>query len=310
MRNVLITGGTGSLGTNLTNKILHKYNVESITVFSRDEERQYMAKANLPDAVKHYVKFVIGDVRDIDAVKSVIKGVDTIFHAAALKQVPLCENQPLEAVKTNILGVQNVIDAIRYTDNNVSRLIGVSTDKACEPINTMGMSKSIMERLLLKSDLNIKVAIARYGNVINSRGSVIPLFNMLGSSGKNIPLTDASMTRFLMSLDESSDTILYTAENALNREIIVPNIPSASMLDLAELFAERYSVDIDNIGVRPGEKLHEILISETESYNTIYDTKYYHITSREQKAPTSLCSKDHVMSKKALKARLTSEGIL
>ena len=264
-KTLLITGGTGSFG----NAVLRRYidsEVREIRVFSRDEKKQEDMRIALKS---DKVKFYIGDVRSYDAVEDAMRGVDYVFHAAALKQVPSCEFYPMEAVRTNVLGAENVMRAAIY--NRVKRCVVLSTDKAVYPINAMGLSKAMMEKLMVaKSRLcdpgETVLCATRYGNVMASRGSVIPLFLEQIMNGRPITVTDPSMTRFMMSLDESVDLVQYAFEHARPGDIFVQKAPAATVGDLAEAMRQllRTATEVKVIGTRHGEKLYESLVSREE----------------------------------------------
>ena len=262
---LLITGGTGSFGNAVLQRFLHSDFAE-IRVFSRDEKKQEDMRIALKS---DKVKFYIGDVRDYDSVHDATQGVDYVFHAAALKQVPSCEFYPMEAVRTNVLGAENVMRAA--IAQGVSRCVVLSTDKAVYPINAMGMSKAMMEKVMVgKSRLcdpgKTVLSATRYGNVMASRGSVIPLFLSQLQAGKALTITDPNMTRFLMSLEESVDLVLYAFENARAGDIFVQKAPASTVGDLAQALREllRRSDEIKIIGTRHGEKLYESLVSREE----------------------------------------------
>lgn len=276
---LLITGGTGSFGHAVLQKFLNT-DIKEIRIFSRDEKKQDdMRLAFLNDKLKFY----IGDVRDFDSVTQAMKGVDYVFHAAALKQVPSCEFYPLEAVRTNILGTENVLSAA--IANNVSRVIVLSTDKAVYPINAMGMSKAMAEKIVvaksrqLDSEKESVLCCTRYGNVMASRGSVIPLFVNQIKLGQPITITDPTMTRFLMSLKESVDLVIHAFTNTTQGDIFVQKAPAATMQDLAVALKEIFnsSVPLRIIGTRHGEKLYESLISREEMAHAIDMGRYYRI---------------------------------
>jgi UDP-N-acetylglucosamine 4,6-dehydratase len=278
-KKLLITGGTGSFGHAVLRNFLNS-EVDEIRIFSRDEKKQDdMRLAFSSDKLKFY----IGDVRDYSSISLAMNGVDFVFHAAALKQVPSCEFYPLEAVKTNILGTENVISAA--VQNNVSRMVVLSTDKAVYPINAMGMSKALSEKItvarsrLLSSSSGPILCATRYGNVMASRGSVIPLFVNQIKSGQPITITDPAMTRFLMSLDESVDLVIHAFSNASQGDIFVQKAPAATVQDLALALKEIFnsSVPIRVIGTRHGEKLYESLISREEMAHAIEMNRYYRI---------------------------------
>lgn len=263
---LLITGGTGSFGNAVLRRFLHS-DVEEIRIFSRDEKKQ-------DDLRKHYasdkLKFYVGDVRDYQSVVNAVRGVDHIFHAAALKQVPSCEFHPLEAVKTNILGTENVLEAA--LNAGVSRIVCLSTDKAVYPINAMGISKAMMEKVMVAKSRGLErsgavVCGTRYGNVMASRGSVIPLFVDLLLAGKPLTITDPSMTRFMMTLDDAVDLVLFAFEHGTNGDIFVHKAPAATIEVLAQALRELFDKPghpINVIGTRHGEKLYETLLSREE----------------------------------------------
>ena len=264
-KTLLITGGTGSFGNAVLN-IFHKLSPKEIRIFSRDEKKQEdMRKIYNKDNIKFY----IGDVRDYQSVNRSMIDVDYVFHAAALKQVPSCEFYPFEAVKTNILGTENIIQAASYY--NVKKVVVLSTDKAVYPINAMGMSKAIAEKIMsaharLNPNNSTIVCATRYGNVMGSRGSVIPLFIKQLKSGKKITVTDPNMTRFLMSLKDSVNLVLFAFQNAKQGDLFVQKSPATNMGNLAEAISEIYNkkTNIRVIGTRHGEKLYETLVSREE----------------------------------------------
>ena len=275
---LLITGGTGSFGNAVVNKFLNSDFAE-IRVFSRDEKKQEDMRLALKSGK---VKFYIGDVRDYDSVHDALRGVDYVFHAAALKQVPSCEFYPMEAVRTNVLGAENVMRAA--IANEVQRCVVLSTDKAVYPINAMGISKAMMEKLMVaKARLcdpgKTVLSATRYGNVMASRGSVIPLFLQQLQQGKPLTITDPNMTRFLMSLDESVDLVLYAFENAQSGDIFVQKAPASSVGNLAQAIKEllRSATEIKIIGTRHGEKLYESLVSREEMAHADDLGGYYRI---------------------------------
>jgi UDP-glucose 4-epimerase len=275
-KTLLITGGTGSFG----NAVLEKFlltNISEIRIFSRDEKKQ--------DEMRHHysnnkIKFYIGDVRDQESLDSAMRGVDYVFSAAALKQVPSCEFYPLEAVKTNVFGTANTIDAA--IKNNVKNVVVLSTDKSVYPINAMGMSKAMMEKVMVAKSRNLNydqtiLTGTRYGNVMASRGSVIPLFIELIKKGLPITITDPNMTRFMMSLPEAVDLVLFAFENGEQGDIFVQKSPAASVLVLANALKEIFSAknEIKIIGTRHGEKQHEALLSKEEYHNSIDMGNYF-----------------------------------
>ena len=264
-KTLLITGGTGSFGNVVLNGLIDS-NFKEIRIFSRDEKKQEDMRIKYMNSK---LKFYIGDVRDFDSVSNAMLGVDYVFHAAALKQVPSCEFFPLEATKTNVYGTANVIKAA--VNNNVKRVVCLSTDKAAYPINAMGISKALMEKVAIAASRNIPeggpiICVTRYGNVMASRGSVIPLFINQIKSGGNLTVTDPNMTRFLMSLDEAVDLVLYAFKNGNQGDLYVQKSPASTVGDLAEAVKEIYNYDkeIKIIGTRHGEKLYETLLTKEE----------------------------------------------
>ena len=264
-KTILITGGTGSFGSTLC-KYLIKKNVKEIRIFSRDEKKQDDMRKEIRDK---RVKFLLGDIRDFESVMDSCRGIDFLFHAAALKQVPSCEFYPLEAIKSNILGTENVLKAA--IDNGVKKVVCLSTDKAVYPINAMGLTKALMEKLMTaKSKLvnpnNSLFCATRYGNVMASRGSVIPLFIRQAKLGKALTVTDPNMTRFLMSLDDSIDLVLYAFSSANQGDIFIQKAPASTVGDLAQAIIDIFNSksEIKIIGTRHGEKLYESLLSKEE----------------------------------------------
>ncbi|MHC1680313.1 MAG: polysaccharide biosynthesis protein [Methanomassiliicoccales archaeon] len=292
-KKVLITGGTGSLGKVLVRRILSGEfgTPKQVVILSRDEAKQhfmrmeYLNKTTSTDEViyqnfQRALSFRIGDVRDYHSVASALKGIDIVFNAAALKQVPTCEYFPYEAVQTNIGGPENIVRAIRENDLPVETVVGISTDKACKPVNVMGMTKAIQERVFIRANLecpDTRFVCVRYGNVLASRGSVIPLFHDQIRSGGPVTLTDKGMTRFLLSLDQAVDTIFAAVKGAKPGETYIPRVPSAKMVDIADALIDGRKIKKKFTGIRPGEKLHEILISEEEAHRSIDRGNYYAI---------------------------------
>ena len=273
-KKILVTGATGSFGNAFVNEILKSYyDINKIIVFSRDELKQTEMKARISPSKVKKVRFFLGDIRDLQRLNLALKEVDIIVHAAALKHVPVSEYNPTEFIKTNITGSQNIVEA--SLNNNVKNVIALSTDKAVSPLNLYGATKLVADKLftsanLLKGKNKIKFSVVRYGNVFGSRGSVIPLFLKLKSKD-NFPITDSNMTRFNISLEDSVKLVIWSLKNNLGGEIFVPKIPSYRILDLAKSIKENFKYNI--IGIRPGEKIHEELISKADSLNT-YDLKY------------------------------------
>lgn len=277
-KTLLITGGTGSFGNAVLSRFL-KTKIGEIRVFSRDEKKQ--------DEMRHYynndkIKFYIGDVRDLNSLNSAMRGVDYVFSAAALKQVPSCEFYPLEAVQTNVIGTSNTIDSA--IQSGVKRLIVLSTDKAVYPINAMGMSKAMMEKVMVAKSRNLSIDFTnlsgtRYGNVMASRGSVIPLFVDLIKKGLPITVTDPEMTRFMMTLDEAVDLVLFAFKHSEQGDIFVQKSPASTILDLAEVIMDIFNCnnEIKIIGTRHGEKLYESLLSREENVKAIDLGEYFRI---------------------------------
>ena len=276
---LLVTGGTGSFGNAFLNKTLEKGNFDEIRIFSRDEKKQDDLRKKLQNPK---VKFYIGDVRDVNSLRNVMHGIDYIFHAAALKQVPSCEFFPLEAVKTNILGTENVLSCA--AQEGVKKAVILSTDKAAYPINAMGMSKALMEKVMIAQsrwlDTNKTVFCGtRYGNVMASRGSVIPLFIEQIKQGKSLTLTEPDMTRFMMTLDHAVELVLYAFEHGEQGDLFVQKSPAATIKTLAKALKELFKsdVEIENIGIRHGEKMHETLVTAEEMIKTEDFGEYYRI---------------------------------
>jgi UDP-glucose 4-epimerase len=263
-KTLLITGGTGSFGNAVLNRFLHTDHFSEIRIFSRDEKKQ----DDMRNALNNdKLKFYIGDVRDYSSIERAMRGVDYVFHAAALKQVPSCEFFPLEATKTNVYGTQNTIDAAAV--NGVKKVICLSTDKAAYPINAMGISKALMEKVAIAASRNLKdttVCLTRYGNVMASRGSVIPLFINQILSGKPLTITDPKMTRFLMSLDDAVELVLFAFENGNQGDLFVNKAPAGTIQHLAQALCNIFDADndINIIGTRHGEKLYETLCTREE----------------------------------------------
>jgi UDP-glucose 4-epimerase len=290
-KRILITGGTGSLGQTLARRLLsgEMGKPAQITVFSRDEAKQhymrldYLHRKEATDDViyqnsQDLLNFRIGDVRDYSSLLSAMRETDVVFHAAALKQVPSCEYFPYEAVQTNINGAQNIVRAIRENKLPVEKVIGISTDKACKPINVMGMTKAVMERLLIEANRDCpqtSFTCVRYGNVIASRGSIVPLFVEQVRKNQPLTVTLAEMTRFLLSLNRAVDTVLAAVAEGKPGETYIPKVPAALITDLAKAIMGDKDLPIIFTGIRPGEKIHEIMVSEEEIYRTIERNNYY-----------------------------------
>jgi UDP-N-acetylglucosamine 4,6-dehydratase (inverting) len=277
-KSILITGGTGSFGKKFTETILSRFtDVKRLVIFSRDELKQYEMEQIYPKSKYPNVRFFIGDVRDGARLKRACEGIDVIIHAAALKQVPAAEYNPDEFIKTNIGGAQNIIDAALSTEVKV--VIALSTDKAAAPINLYGATKLVSDKLFIaanniKGKRDLRFSVVRYGNVMGSRGSVIPFFMEQAKNGI-LPLTHREMTRFNISLEDGVDMVLWAIENAIGNEIFVPKIPSYKIETVAKAIAP--NAILKDVGIRPGEKLHEEMITESDSYNTIEFDKYYAI---------------------------------
>lgn len=264
---ILITGGTGSFGRKFTEVMLKKYHPKKLIIFSRDELKQH--EMRLSGYNHESLRYFIGDVRDVERLKRAMYKVDLVIHAAALKQVPACEYNPIEAVMTNVLGARNVIDAA--LDNRVKKVMALSTDKAVSPINLYGATKLVAEKLFIQAnaysgDLSTRFSCVRYGNVIGSRGSVIPLFIKQKKNGM-VTVTDSIMTRFWITLDEGVNFVIKCIGQMCGGEVFIPKIPSAKIMDLVKVIAPKSKVVF--VGVRPGEKLHEVLISEDEARQTL-----------------------------------------
>ena len=283
-KTLLITGGTGSFGNAVLNRFLQT-DIGEIRIFSRDEKKQddmrHEFQAKMPEAANK-IKFFIGDVRDLASVKNAMHGVDYIFHAAALKQVPSCEFFPIEAVKTNVLGTDNVLTAA--IDEGVKNVICLSTDKAAYPVNAMGTSKAMMEKVVVAKSRTVnqdatKICCTRYGNVMCSRGSVIPLWIEQIKAGNPITITEPSMTRFIMSLDEAVDLVLFAFQNGTNGDILVQKAPACTIEILAKAITELFNPDteIKVIGIRHGEKMYETLLTNEECANAVDMGDFYRV---------------------------------
>ena len=282
-KTLLITGGTGSFGNAVLNRFL-KTDIGEIRVFSRDEKKQddmrHEFQVKMPEAADK-IRFYIGDVRDIQSIKNAMHGVDYVFHAAALKQVPSCEFFPLEAVKTNVLGTDNVLTAA--IDEGVETVICLSTDKAAYPVNAMGTSKAMMEKVVVaksRTTKTTKICCTRYGNVMCSRGSVIPLWIEQIRAGKPITITDPNMTRFIMSLEEAVDLVLFAFENGQSGDILVQKAPACTIQTQAEAVCRLFGGDENNIkiiGIRHGEKMYETLLTNEECANAVDLGSFYRV---------------------------------
>jgi len=273
-KSILITGGTGSFGRECTKQLLTRYKVKKIVVFSRDELKQFEMNAeyNQPE-----LRYFIGDVRDPDRLRQAFDGIDYVIHAAALKQVPTAEYNPMECIKTNIYGAENVIRAA--IDMGVKKVVALSTDKAANPINLYGATKLASDKLFVAANNIVgtrptRFSVARYGNVVASRGSVVPFFNRLIKEGaKDLPITDLRMTRFLITLREGVDFVIKSFERMYGGEIFVPKIPSAKIVDMASAMAPNLPHRV--VGIRPGEKLHEVMCPKDDSHLTLEFDDHY-----------------------------------
>jgi FlaA1/EpsC-like NDP-sugar epimerase len=335
-KRVVVTGGTGSLGKVLVRRLLSAElgTPRQITVFSRDEAKQHhmrLAYQHLRTATDEVIynnfeqllQFRIGDVRDLHAVATVLRDADVVFNAAALKQVPSCEYFPYEAVLTNILGAENIVRAIREHHLPVETVVGVSTDKACKPVNVMGMTKAIQERLFVCANVdysNTRFICVRYGNVLASRGSVIPLFHEQIKHGGPLTITTIDMTRFLLSLEQAVDTIFAALREGNRGDTYIPRVPSARVVDIAEVLIGDRPIETVVSGIRPGEKVHEILVSEEEAHRTTARGDYYVISPmlpelRPAEAIRNTLEKefssaDDIMTKAELAALLKQHNLL
>jgi UDP-N-acetylglucosamine 4,6-dehydratase/5-epimerase len=275
-KSILITGGTGSFGKKFVETIYKNYpDVKRVVIYSRDELKQFEMSQIYPHTKYKSIRYFIGDVRDAERLKRACEGIDIIVHAAALKQVPAAEYNPIECIKTNVLGAENVIEAALAT--GVKNVVALSTDKAAAPINLYGATKLCSDKLFIaannmKGSRDIRFSVVRYGNVIGSRGSVVPFFLEKRKAG-TLPITHEGMTRFNISLDEGVAMVMYALENAWGGELFVPKIPSYNIMEMAKAIAPNAKTEI--VGIRPGEKLHEEMITETDSLGTVECDKYY-----------------------------------
>lgn len=304
-KTVVVTGGTGSLGKTLVRRILagELGMPNKLIVFSRDEAKQhdmrmsYLHRLSATDEIiyrnfMNLLEFRIGDVRDYGDIRSVIAGADIVINAAALKQVPTCEYFPVQALMTNCLGAANIVRAIQENRHSVDTVVGISTDKACKPINVMGMTKSLQERIFTSANIlspQTRFICVRYGNVLASRGSVIPLFHDQIRNGGPVTVTVPEMTRFLLSLNQAVDTVFAALREATRGETYIPKAPAATMQHIAQALIGNRDVEIKITGIRPGEKMHEILVSEEEAYHCIARGAYYAI---KPMLPELLCDDD------------------
>jgi len=283
-KSLLVTGGTGSFGKEFVKIVLSQFpKIKKLVVFSRDELKQFEMSQVFSKSKYDAIRYFIGDVRDLNRLKRALEGIDIVIHAAALKQIPAAEYNPIECIKTNILGAENVIEAA--LDNHVDTVIALSTDKAAAPVNLYGATKLCSDKLFIaannmKGTRKIKFSVVRYGNVMGSRGSVIPFFLQMRDS-KEIPVTHSDMTRFNISLEEGVELVLFAINKAVGGEIFVPKLPSYRITDVAEAIAPGISTRI--IGIRPGEKLHEDMITENDAVNTFELDDYFIILPLKSK---------------------------
>ncbi len=277
-KTILVTGGTGSFGKKFIEIVLNKFpDIEKIIVFSRDEFKQFQM-SNLPQFLGNKkIRFFIGDVRDRDRLYRAFQNVDIVIHAAALKQVPSCEYNPFEAIKTNVIGAQNIIDAA--IDRNVKKVVALSTDKACAPVNLYGATKLCSDKLFVAGNVysgvsDTRFSVVRYGNVAGSRGSVIPYFkDLINSGASELPITDLRMTRFWLKLEDAVDMVLMSLDIMKGGELFVKKIPSMKITELAKAIAP--TLTFNSVGIRPGEKIHEVMITQEDAKNTLEFDKYY-----------------------------------
>jgi UDP-N-acetylglucosamine 4,6-dehydratase len=308
-KSILITGGTGSFGHRFTSTLLERYNLKRLVIYSRDELKQYdmeMKFENNKNSGLEIMRFFIGDVRDLARLKEAMRGIDIVIHAAALKQVPAAEYNPMECIKTNIYGAENVIQAA--LDMNVERVIALSTDKAANPINLYGATKLASDKLFVAANNmaggRTKFSVVRYGNVVGSRGSVVPLFERLIAEGSNyLPITHKEMTRFWITLQEGVDFVLKNLERMQGGEIFVPKIPSVSIVDLVKAMAPELSIKY--IGIRPGEKLHEIMCPMDDSHLTIEFDEHFVI---KPSITFFSCENDFITNSLGERGKLVEQG--
>ena len=288
MKKLLITGGTGSFGKAFTRKILNEHReVERLVIYSRDELKQWELQQEFPQDRFPQIRYFLGDVRDQDRLRRALRGIDTVVHAAALKQVPAAEFNPMEFINTNVIGAENVVQAC--LDTEVTRVVSLSTDKAAAPVNLYGATKLCSDKLFIAANNvrgrpNLRFTVVRYGNVMGSRGSVIPYFLNKASTGGVLPITDKNMTRFNITLEEGVEMVVWAIKNAVGGEILVPKIPSYRITDLAEAIGPSCEKTI--IGIRPGEKIHEEMITTADSANTYDEGRYYAILQNGNQGET------------------------
>ena len=326
-KQILITGGTGSVGCVLLKRLLEGGHgtPKRIVVLSRDEAKQSAMKAayamdeKLKDSFTRRVQFRVGDVRDYSSLVSALDGIDVVFNAAALKQVPSCEDFPYEEVRTNIGGPENIVRVIQQCKYPVEVVVGISTDKACKPVSVMGMTKAIQERLFLSASQrcpDTRFVCTRYGNLLASTGSVVPLFKEQIKKGGPVTVTVPNMTRFLSSLDAAVDIVFAAAETGQSGETYIPRLPSARIIDMAKAMIGSRQIDIKVSGIRPGEKMHELLVSEDEARRTFERDGYYVIASVLSEFKGTPCLKEEfsseriIMSLSELIVLLKENGVL
>lgn len=333
---ILVTGGTGSLGKLLVTRLLRGDlgDPEKVIVFSRDEAKQHSMRlkfehlrASTEEVIFHNfqrkLEFRIGDIRDYDRVVAAIRDVDVIFNAAAMKQVPTCEYFPSECVQTNIIGAENLVRAIEQNRIPVQTVVGISTDKACKPVNVMGMSKALQERIFVQANMrcpNTRFVCVRYGNVLASRGSVVPLFREQIRQGRSVTITTPDMTRFLLSLDDAVNTVFAAVRYGQPGQVLIPRVRSALIVNVAKAMIDARPIEIMFTGIRPGEKLHEILVSEEEVARTVLHADWYAICPMLPELCPNLpvkpalskqySSDDDVMDLDETKELLRSNGLL
>jgi UDP-N-acetylglucosamine 4,6-dehydratase len=313
-KNILVTGGTGSFGNRIVSRLL-ELKPNKVIIFSRDEKKQCDMQIEFKN--NDLLEFAIGDVRDYNRVYEIMKGIDIVYHAAALKQVPNCEFHPMEAVKTNILGAENVRKAA--IENNVDVLVAISTDKAVKPINVMGMTKAIQEKIMLNLNnsatkkWNTKFLCVRYGNVIGSRGSVIPFFKERLGANLFLPVTSFEMTRFLLTLNEAIDLVFTATIEGSSGQLFVKKMPACKILDLAKAMAVastgRNDYPIKKVGIRPGEKIHEVLVSEEEMRRAI-ETKTHYVICPHKDLTEYTSNNTEILDEKGIISLLSAEGWL
>ena len=318
-KTLLITGGTGSFGQEMLKYFINNTDIKQVRIFSRDEEKQDRMRTVFKDS---RIKYYIGDVRNYNSIDNAMKNVDYVFHAAALKQVPSCEFYPMEAVATNVIGASNTIDAA--VNNHVKNIVVLSTDKAVNPINAMGMTKALMEKIMVAKSRNTNqedtvLSATRYGNVMASRGSVIPLFIKQCKENKPITVTDPNMTRFLMSLQESVDLVLFAFNNAVSGDTFIQKAPASTIYDLADAIRELFNpkTEIQIIGTRHGEKAHETLVSREEMVRAVDLGHFYRVPAdnRDLNYEKYVSKGDETVTKQSEYTssnteRLTKDGVI